>query len=121
MRETKVIRMSFNDAEAKGVLELKRCGYGAELWVDGVCVAFIDLYYRTPVDDDGDPHSPDDAGKIHIQIEDPDYPGGDPLGHVYLHPRYTDFMVEKWTGVQYLEDAGRWPTLRYMRAQQGAE
>lgn len=36
----------FDNEEAKGTVVLQRSGYGASLWVDGVEIAYVDLYYR---------------------------------------------------------------------------
>jgi hypothetical protein len=43
-----VARLVFDHAEAKGTVELRREGYGASLWVDGVELAYVDLFYRSP-------------------------------------------------------------------------
>lgn len=104
-RQLDMAIMNFDLVEAKGQVALVRGGFGAEIWVDGKCVALIDLYFRARGFED---HDPDDAGKLHIQIEAPDTP--DPLGHVYIHPDHTEMVMER-TDVRHYDSGGLWPTL----------
>jgi hypothetical protein len=46
--------MVFEHSEARGVIELRRETYGASVWVNGIPIAYVDLYYCSPSEREAD-------------------------------------------------------------------
>ena len=40
-----VVTMHFAHEEAKGTIAIERCGYGSYIWVNGKCIAMVDLFH----------------------------------------------------------------------------
>ena len=57
-----VVTMHFDHEEAKGTIAIERCGYGSYIWVNGKCIAMVDLFHCS------DEESEENGGGPYFQI-----------------------------------------------------
>jgi len=79
----------FDEQEAKGDIVVERGAYGLYIWVDGECLALIDLFYLSPANDNEEPHKKHPAIHLYQPGED------DALGSVHWYPDRTEIMMER--------------------------